>query len=120
VTTADEVIACQCAVRQVHVDDKVSRYMVQLVQATREHYDVVLGASPRASIALFRCAQAYAAVQAFDFVTPDDVKQIAPAVLSHRLVLRPESRLRKKTVAAVVKELLNTVPAPQLPGSPVR
>jgi MoxR-like ATPase len=103
VTTAEEVIACQRAVRQVHVDDKVSRYMVQLVQATREHYDIVLGASPRASIALFRCAQAYAAVQAFDFVTPDDVKEIAMAVLGHRLVLRPKAACARRLSLAWLK-----------------
>ena len=102
--------------RQVHVDDKVSRYVVQLIQATREHYDVILGGSPRASMALLRCAQALAAVHGFDFVLPDDVKQIAPYVLGHRLILRPESRLRKRTVAMVLDEILNTVPVPQMPA----
>ena len=115
VANADEIIACQEAVRQVYVDPKVSRYIVQLIQGTREHYDVVLGGSPRASMALLRCAQALAAVHGFDFVLPDDVKQIAPHVLSHRLILRPESRLRKKTVAVVLEEILNTVPVPQMP-----
>ena len=116
VATAEEVLACQEAVRQVHVDDKVSRYIVQLIQATREHYDLTLGASPRASIALFRCAQAFVAIHNFDFVMPDDVKQVAPHVLGHRLILRPESRLRKKTVAGVLKEILDTVPVPQVPA----
>ena len=78
VASADEIIACQESVRQVYVDEKVSRYIVQLIQATREHYDVILGGSPRASMALLRCAQAFAAVHGFDFVLPDDVKQIAP------------------------------------------
>jgi MoxR-like ATPase len=115
VATADEVVACQQVVRQVHVDDKVSRYIVQLIQSTREHADIVLGGSPRASMAVFRCAQALAAIQGFDFVTPDDIKQILPAVLGHRLILRPESRLRKRTVSAVVSEILQAVPVPQLP-----
>ena len=114
VTTAEEVIACQHSVRRVHVDEKVSHYIVQLIQATREHYDVHLGGSPRASIALQRCGQAYAAIHGFDFVIPDDVKQIAPHVLGHRLILRPESRLRKKTVTGVLEEILNTVPVPQV------
>ncbi|MBU6401721.1 MAG: MoxR family ATPase, partial [Verrucomicrobia bacterium] len=92
VATADEIVACQQAVRAVHVDDKVSHYIVQLMQATRDHHDLILGGSPRASIALFRCAQAFAAIHSFDFVMPDDVKQIAPHVLGHRLILRPESR----------------------------
>ena len=121
VAGADEIIACQESVRQVHVDDKVSRYIVQLIQATREHYDVILGGSPRASLALLRFAQAFAAVNGFDFVLPDDVKQMAPPVLGHRLILRPESRLRKKTVAGVLDEILNAVPVPQMPaGGPVR
>jgi MoxR-like ATPase len=121
VAGAEEIVACQESVRQVHVDDKVSRYIVQLIQATREHYDVLLGGSPRASMALLRCAQAFAAVQGYDFVLPDDVKQIAPHVLGHRLILRPESRLRKKTVAVVLDEILNLVPVPQMPaGGPSR
>jgi MoxR-like ATPase len=91
---------CQEAVRQVHVDEKVFRYIVQLIQATREHYDLSLGGSPRASMALLRCAQSFAAINGFDFVVPDDVKHIVCHVLGHRLILRPESRLRKKTVAA--------------------
>jgi MoxR-like ATPase len=115
VATAEEMIACQESVRQVFVDNKVSRYIVQLIQATREHYDVILGGSPRASMALLRFAQAFAAVHGFDFVLPDDVKQIAPHVLGHRLILRPESRLRKKTVAGVLDEILNAVPVPQMP-----
>ena len=116
VANADEIIACQQSVRQVHVDEKVSRYVVQLIQATREHYDVILGGSPRASMALLRCAQAFAAVNGFDFVLPDDVKQSAPYVLGHRLILRPESRLRKRTVAMVLDEVLKTVPVPQMPA----
>jgi MoxR-like ATPase len=115
VASADEIIACQESVRQVYVDEKVSRYIVQLIQATREHYDVILGGSPRASMGLLRYAQSLAAVHGFDFVLPDDVKQIAPHVLGHRLILRPESRLRKKTVAVVLDEILDTVPVPQMP-----
>jgi len=117
VASAQEIIECQHAVRKVHVDEKVGRYIVQIVHATRSHPDIVLGGSPRASIALFRCAQAYAAIQGFDFVLPDDVKQLARFVLGHRLILRPESRLRKKTVAGAIEEILNTVPAPAVPVS---
>ncbi len=117
VATAEEIIESQRAVRAIHVDEKVGRYIVQIVHATRSHPDIVLGGSPRASIALFRCAQAYAAIQGFDFVLPDDVKQLARFVLGHRLILRPESRLRKKTVAGAVEEILNTVPAPAVPVS---
>jgi MoxR-like ATPase len=117
VASAEEVIACQEAVRKVHVDEKVSRYIVEVIHATRSHADLSLGASPRASMALMHCAQSYAAMHSFDFIMPDDVKQIARHVLGHRLILRPESRLRKKSVAGVLDEILNTVPVPQMPGA---
>jgi MoxR-like ATPase len=117
VASAEEIITCQAAVRQVYVDEKVIRYIVQLIQATREHYDIILGGSPRASMALFHCAQAFAAIQGFDFVSTDDVKHISPYVLGHRLILRPESRLRKKTVRGVLDEIMNTVPVPPMPAT---
>jgi MoxR-like ATPase len=115
VASAEEVMTCQEAVRQVFVDEKIIRYIVQLITATREHYDLILGGSPRAAMALLRCAQSFAAIQGFDFVVPDDVKHTAIFVLGHRLILRPESRLRKKTVRGVLDEILNTVPVPQMP-----
>jgi MoxR-like ATPase len=115
VASADEVLACQQAVRQVYVDAKVCHYIVELIQATRQHHDLSLGGSPRASLGIFRSAQAFAAIHGFNFVTPDDVKQMAPHVLGHRLILRPESRLRKKTVAGILDEILRSVPVPQLP-----
>lgn len=116
VASAAEIITCQAAVRDVFADEKVLRYIVQLIQATREHYDIVLGGSPRASMALLHCAQSFAAIQGYDFVSPDDVKGIAPYVLGHRLILKPESRIRKKTVRGVLDEILNTVPVPQMPA----
>ena len=97
VVTADDVIACQEAIRDIHVDDKVKQYILEIVHASREHEDVLLGGSPRASIALFRTAQALAAVTGRDFALPDDVKKMAQPVLAHRLILKPESRLRKRT-----------------------
>jgi MoxR-like ATPase len=119
VTSGEEAIRCQEAVRRVHVDEKISRYVVEIITATRSHPDLSLGGSPRASMALLRCAQSFAAMHSFDFVMPDDVKQIARPVLSHRLILRPESRLRKKTVSGVLDEILKTVPVPQIPASVV-
>jgi MoxR-like ATPase len=116
VTTAEDVLACQRAVREIHADEKVIRYIVQIIQATRGHYDLLLGGSPRASMALLHCAQSFAAIQGFDFITPDDVKQVAPYVLGHRLILRPESRLRKKTVRVVLDEVMSSVPVPQMPA----
>jgi MoxR-like ATPase len=114
VVSAAELSACQIAVREIHVDEKVRRYLMQLVHETREHDDVALGASPRASLALFRAGQAMAAVLGRNFVLPDDVKRVAPAILTHRLIVRPESRLRNVTAAAVVEELLGQIPVPTL------
>jgi MoxR-like ATPase len=112
VVSADDVIACQEAVRGVHVDDKVKRYILEVVHASRGHEDVLLGGSPRASIALFRTAQALAAIGGRDFVAPDDVKKMAQPVLAHRLILKPESRLRKRTPALVVKDLVEDAKVP--------
>jgi MoxR-like ATPase len=113
VTTAD-LLAAQRGVREVYVDAKVRRYLMEIVHKTREHHDVALGGSPRASLALFRTAQALAAVNGRTFVRPDDVKNMAAAVLTHRLILRPESRLRKVTAAEIVAEILAEVPVPEV------
>ena len=115
VVSAEEVIECQKEVREVHVDPKVRDYILQVVHATRQHDDLALGGSPRASIGLFRASQAVAAIRGHDFVLPDDVKRIAAAVLTHRLIVRPESRLRKVTAADVVEEIMDEVPVPTLP-----
>ena len=112
VVSGAEVVACQRAVREVHVDPKVRDYILDIVHATREHDDVALGGSPRASIALYRGAQALAAIRGHDFVMPDDVKRVAPAILGHRLVIRPESRLRKVTATKVVEDILRDVSVP--------
>ncbi|MBI1915228.1 MAG: MoxR family ATPase [Planctomycetes bacterium] len=112
VVGAQEVLTCQEAIRDVYVDDKVRRYLLEIVQSTREHDDVQLGGSPRASIALFRTSQALAAVSGRNFVLPDDVKKMVVPVLGHRLILRPESRLRKVTVASVVREIVDDVRVP--------
>jgi MoxR-like ATPase len=114
VVTADELLACQRAVRDIHVDEKVRRYILEIISRTRQHEDLSLGGSPRASIALFRTSQAMAAIRGRNFVQPDDVKRIAAPALTHRLMVRPESRLRKVTAAGVVEEILNLVPAPML------
>jgi MoxR-like ATPase len=114
VVPAAEVVACQDAIREVYVDDKVRRYVLEIVQRTREHDEVHLGGSPRASIALFRTAQAVAAIAGRNYVTPDDVKRMTIPVLGHRLILRPESRLRKVTPAAVINDIVPDVPVPIL------
>lgn len=112
VVSAAEWIACQEAVRDVHVDDKVKRYLLEIIHSTRMHDDIQLGGSPRASIALFRTAQALAAIQGRKFTTPDDIKRMVQPVLAHRLILRPESRLRKVTAASLLHELVSEVSVP--------
>jgi MoxR-like ATPase len=115
VATAAELQACQDAVRDVFVDDKVRKYVLDLVHATRVHEDVALGGSPRASIALFRTAQGLAAVAGRNFVLPDDVKRMVQPVLAHRMILKPESRLRKLTAAAVLNEIIGDTRVPMMP-----
>jgi MoxR-like ATPase len=112
VVSAADFVAAQEAVREVHVEDKLRRYILEIVHETRQHEDVLLGGSPRASIALFRTAQAVAAINGRGFVTPDDVKRMAVPVLAHRLILRPESRLRKVTPEGLLKELISDVRVP--------
>jgi MoxR-like ATPase len=114
VAKAEDILACQEEVRAIHVDDKVRNYILAIVHATREHEDVLLGGSPRASIALFRTAQALAAIGGRDFALPDDVKRMAGPVLNHRVILRPESRLRKRTPGAVVHEIVGDAKVPVL------
>lgn len=115
VATAAEVLAAQEAIRQVHLDDKIRQYILEIIHGTREHEDIALGGSPRASMALFRTAQAWAAMQGRDFVLPDDVKRLCQPVLGHRLILKPESRLRRQSVAAVINEVVSDVKVPILP-----
>jgi MoxR-like ATPase len=117
VAKAEDILAAQAAVREVHLDDKVRTYILQIVHASREHEDVLLGGSPRASIALFRTAQALAAIGGRDFVLPDDVKRMAHPVLAHRLILKPESRLRKRTSAMVVQDVVGDTAVPVLKES---
>ncbi len=114
VVSAADVLAAQQAVRDVFVDPKIRDYIVEIVRATREHDDIALGGSPRASIALCRAAQALAAIRGHDFVLPDDVKRLAPAILGHRLIVRPESRLRKVRSVDVVQEVLAETSVPTL------
>ena len=114
VVTPDEIVKCQQLIRSVHVDPKVRKYILQIVHDTRLHDDLSLGGSPRASIALFRTAQAMAAVRGRNFVQPDDIKRIAAPVLTHRMILRPESRLRKITASSVVDSILSQIAVPIL------
>jgi MoxR-like ATPase len=116
VVSAADIVACQQQVREVYVDEKVRRYILEIIHGTREHDAVSLGGSPRASIGLFRTGQALAAISNRDFVMPDDIKRMAQAVLGHRLILKAESRLRKVTTSAVINEILSDVSVPILKG----
>jgi MoxR-like ATPase len=119
VATAEQLVACQRAVRTVHVDEKIRTYITQLVHATREHHDLSLGGSPRASIALYRTAQAVAAVRGRGYVEPDDVKHIAQSVLAHRLILRPEARLQNVKVEELLTDIMDETQVPLI-QSPAR
>ena len=115
VVNAADVVRCQEAVRQVQVHERVRNYIVQLIRATREHEAIILGGSPRSTLALTRAAQAQAAIAGNSHVMPDDVKLVAPAVLPHRLIVKPESRLRKITSENIVTEVLRSVKVPLMP-----
>jgi MoxR-like ATPase len=115
VATAAELLAAQQAVKEIMVHPLVRDYIVRLVHATREHPSVRLGASPRASAAIMRAAQAYAGLQGFDYVLPDDIKEVAPHILGHRLIIQPESRLRKITATEIIRQILHQVAVPVMP-----
>jgi MoxR-like ATPase len=118
VVSADDLRQCQAAVRDVHVDPKIAQYLLQVVQDTRTHEDLALGASPRASIALYRTSQAMAAIRGRSYVLPDDVKRVVAAVLTHRLILKPESRLRKVTADAIVQDVVAEIAVPTIATEP--
>lgn len=94
----------------VHVDDTVREYIVRLVNATRGHPDLLLGASPRGSLALYKTSQAWALLHGRDYVLPDDIKKLAPLTLAHRCLVHPESALRGRSATQIVADLLREVP----------
>ncbi|NJN16471.1 MAG: MoxR family ATPase [Oscillochloris sp.] len=112
VAEINELLQLQEAIKSVYVDDLIEEYIVSLVTATRHHEDVYLGASARGSLALYRTAQAVAAIQGRDYVTPDDVKALAGAVLGHRMIISPAARIRSVTANAVIDEILTSVAVP--------
>ena len=112
VASGEDVIDVQQRVKEVYVDPVLSNYMVRLAQGTRRHEDVELGASPRATLGLYRCSQAFAAIRGRGYVTPDDVKVIAPYALAHRTILTSQARLRGRTSEDVVQDLLSHVDVP--------
>ena len=112
VASAEEVAGLQRAIRDIYVDDLVKRYIVGLVDSTRSHADVALGASPRASLALFRGGQAVALIRGRDFVLPDDVKELAVPMLSHRMIVSAAARMRGTASAEIVGAILDDTAVP--------
>ena len=113
VTTPSEILDAQAQVRRVHVAAGVQRYIFDLVAATRSHRQVTLGASPRAGVMLLIASQASAAMDGREFSTPDDVKDVAPLVLSHRLIVAPQAEIDGVRASAIVNDLLQTVAVPR-------
>ncbi len=110
--TADDVVRIQGLVRQVYIDPVLRNYLVQVIRATREHPDVELGASPRATLGLYRCAQALAGIRGQQYVTPDDIKTLATPALAHRVILKSMARLRERSQESVVNEVLEAQSVP--------
>lgn len=112
VTDADEILRLQQAVKGIYVDPLIKQYMVSVVDATRRHEAVYLGASPRGSLALYRTCQARALLDGRDFVLPDDVKELAYPTLGHRIIVSPSARVKAVTAGQIVAECLERVPVP--------
>ncbi|HET6819282.1 MAG TPA: MoxR family ATPase [Candidatus Limnocylindria bacterium] len=113
----EELRQMQTGIKEIYVDQTVADYIVRLVTATREHPDVYLGASPRGSINLYRSGQALAALEGRDYVIPDDIKQLAVAVLAHRLIVKSQASLREIDPDAIVREILGQVAVSESPAS---
>jgi len=112
VISIEELSRAQHATRQIFVHPTVRDYIVRMIAATRSHPHLALGASPRGSLALFRCAQALAGMDLMDYVLPDHVKLLTLPVLAHRVIVKPESRLRGRTAENILQEVAEAVPAP--------
>ena len=106
------LLEMQRAVQTIRVEDSIREYIVSIARATRAHNAIELGVSPRGTLYLYHAAQAYAATQGRDFVLPDDVKYLAPFVLTHRLILSAQTRLRGRTTQDLIHEIVESVPAP--------
>ncbi len=117
VVTLEELLAAQQLIKDVYVAKEVQQYIINLITSSRRHGDVYLGSSPRGSLALFRTAQARAAMSGRDFVIPDDVKALAEVTLAHRIIVGPAARLKNITSRAIVQDILQSTP---VPGSSVK
>lgn len=112
VLDADGLLAVQRCAEDIHVAEAVGRYAVDLVRATREHQDVLVGASPRGSLALLLCSRALALIEGRDYVIPEDIKRLAVPALGHRIVVRPELWLNNVAPDSIVERVLTQVPVP--------
>jgi MoxR-like ATPase len=110
VVDGGDILSLQKRIWDVHVDDTLQEYVVALAEATRTHPDLALGASPRGSLALFKSAQAYAAIRGRDYVLPEDIKTLVPLTLAHRLILKPEAELRGRTSLTILEDVLENTP----------
>jgi MoxR-like ATPase len=117
VIDVEELLWGQGQIRDMYIDPLIKEYIVNLVNATRQHPDIYLGASPRGSLALYRTCQARAVIQGRDYVIPDDVKALAEVTLAHRLIVSPSARIKDVDPRSVVAEILDTLP---VPGARVR
>jgi len=113
VADAETILRCRRVISQVRVEDAMFRYITSLIAATRDHRQLVLGASPRASIALLQVGKALAAMRGRDYLIPDDVKAIAPATLRHRLLLRPEAEIEGSSADRVIESILGSLEVPR-------
>ena len=119
VMSVEELRELQALVREVYVDSAVSDYIVRLVDATRSHPEVYLGASPRGSLALYKAGQAFASLQGRDYVIPDDVKTVAGPALAHRIIVKTSATMRDVEPLQIVEELLDSIPVEtQRSGTP--
>ncbi len=112
VTQPDEIFEMIALRRNIHVETSVQDYMVKIARATREDADILLGASPRATLALYQASQAIAGIQGRDYVIPDDVKNVVVPVLAHRLVISPQAQLRGRNAQDLIHELVSRIPVP--------
>jgi len=112
VTSPETVASLQQLIWEIHVDETLQNYIVHIVNATRESPELALGASPRASLSLFRASQALAAIRGRDFVIPEDVRTLLVPVLAHRLILTPDAELRGRTPSRIIEDILAKIPLP--------
>jgi MoxR-like ATPase len=112
VVTLEDILQCQLERKEIRIEASVRDYIVRISMATRANVDISLGASPRATLALYQVSQAWAALQGRDYVLPDDVKHITPHVLSHRLILAPHAQLRGRSVQELISDIVGSVAVP--------